>query len=97
MGRARNDDRRCGVALSAILCAIIAQSKGLNVGSWALGGLVFGIFAVVVVALTRPAGEARLIQVDCPTCKKPGKAMSNATVYDCRSCGAHFEQEAAAS
>ena len=48
--------------LSAILCAIIAQSKGLNVGSWALGGLVFGIFAVVVVALTRPAGEARLIQ-----------------------------------
>lgn len=48
--------------LCAFLCAFIAQTKRLNTGMWALAGLIFGVFAVLVIALeparsTTPDGE----------------------------------------
>lgn len=83
--------------LQSLLCAFIAQSKGLNVGRWALGGLVFGIFAVVFVALARKPGEVYQVSVDCPACRKRSKAPSNATAFDCPSCHTHFEAPAVIS
>ncbi|MEI6109470.1 MAG: hypothetical protein WCQ11_05315 [Actinomycetes bacterium] len=45
------------ILLVWVLCAIIcyqqAKTKGLNEGLWALMGLLFGVFAVIGVALQK--------------------------------------------
>lgn len=43
--------------LWAILCAIIASSKKRSVGGWAFAGLIFGLLAVILLVLSRPADE----------------------------------------
>lgn len=37
--------------LCAIGCAMIASSKGKNVGFWFFMGLIFGIFGLIAVAI----------------------------------------------
>lgn len=37
--------------LLAVVAMFIAQSKGRNMGGWFVLGLIFGIFAVIVVAV----------------------------------------------
>lgn len=43
--------------LSAVICAAIAGSKGLNVLAWGAGGLIFGILAVIAVAFAKGDGR----------------------------------------
>lgn len=64
----------------AFICAAIASSKGRSTGGWFVLGLIFGIFAVIVVAvlsnLKRPVIVAGLeaatpeTHVRCPECRE---------------------------
>jgi hypothetical protein len=36
----------------ALLCAVIANSKHRSVGAWAIGGLLFGLFAVLILVMS---------------------------------------------
>ncbi|HEX2896448.1 MAG TPA: hypothetical protein VHP63_00165 [candidate division Zixibacteria bacterium] len=47
----------------AAYCAHIAKAKELNYGLWALGGLFFGIVALVAVSASPPVGQST-----CPHC-----------------------------
>lgn len=43
----------------AILCALVASSKGRSVGGWAFAGLIFGVFAFLFVLVAgKSQGEA---------------------------------------
>jgi hypothetical protein len=40
-----------GWLFCGVLCAIIADSKGRNVGGWVLGGILLGLIGVIILAL----------------------------------------------
>ena len=42
------------------ICAVIADSKGRSVGGWLLGGILLGIFGVIILALLQNPPNARL-------------------------------------
>ena len=41
----------------AIICGVVANNKGRSVGGWVVAGLIFGIFALVVLALLKPTRQ----------------------------------------
>lgn len=45
------------VAIITVICAALASRKGRSVAGWAIAGLCFGIFALIVLAIL-PAKEA---------------------------------------
>lgn len=42
----------------AVLCAVVAQKKRLNVAKWLLIGVVFGFFGLLAVMVATPTGGA---------------------------------------
>lgn len=78
----------------AVACAIIANNKGRSGIGWFFLGLVFGIFALIVVAVLSPIGEQRAITRErdvlakvfsrpCPLCHE--RILKEAT--KCKHCG----------
>lgn len=52
----------------AIACGVIASNKGRNVAGWVVLGILFGIFAVLVLAFLKPlTGTGKLKK--CPYCQ----------------------------
>jgi hypothetical protein len=82
--------------LCAVLCVLIAGSKGLPVGPFVVLGLLLGVIGVVLALLARPAGAVYQMRVRCPGCSKSTQAMSDDLTFDCPHCGAHYEVPAAA-
>ena len=50
----------------AILCAVVASSKKRSAGGWAFAGLLFGVLAFLVLALSRTA-EPRVVTHGVPS------------------------------
>lgn len=79
--------------IMAVLAAGIASHKGRSVGGWFIIGLVFGIFAVIVVAVlssNKPAAvfaEAEAptpeTHVRCPECRE----LVRMDARKCKHCG----------
>lgn len=36
--------------ICAVICGFMAEAKGLNPTGWVIGGVVFGVFAIIVLA-----------------------------------------------
>jgi len=41
----------------AVVCGVIADGKGRSAGSWAMGGFLFGIFALIVLLCSPKKAE----------------------------------------
>lgn len=64
---------------AAIVAALVAEKKGYSAGGWLLLGLVFGVFALLAIAVM-PAGKKRVRIAfsdcdqgnyrQCPSCKE---------------------------
>jgi hypothetical protein len=74
--------------ICGIVAAMIGQSKGLNVGTSFLWGVILGVFGVAIVALQKPGAPAGMQALKCPRCN----AMQNVSVdqsdYECWQCKA---------
>lgn len=74
----------------SIIAAVIADARGRSVPGWAVGGFIFGPFAILLVALLPPIAPSEQQQIEagnlqkCPECAE----LVRAEAVKCRHCGA---------
>ena len=84
--------------LSGILCAFIAQSKGRSVAGWAIAGILFGLFALIPLALL--SSNVPQTQAAPASLPQAGKEIAtveqaSAEVNYCSQCGARIDDTGA--